>query len=319
MKKIVILDGYTENPGDLSWDEMAKLGDLTVYDRTPKDKIIERMSEAEFVFTNKTPIDKKVIDASDKLEYIGVLATGYNVVDIEYAKSKGIIVTNIPAYSTDSVAQFVFALLLEVCHHVGHHSNEVFSGKWTESIDFSFWDFLLIELANKKIGVIGYGNIGKRVCQIAKAFGMEVIVYDYNPSEKDKKEVTCVDLETLFSEADIISLHVPLFPSTKHIINKNSILKMKKNAIVINTSRGPLVKEKDMADALNNNRIFYYAADVVSVEPIEKTNPLLEAKNCILTPHIAWAPREARQRLMNIAVENLKQFQQGNVINAVNN
>ncbi|MBZ4673197.1 MAG: Phosphoglycerate dehydrogenase [Spirochaeta sp.] len=313
---IVILDGYTENPGDLSWDGFAELGDVTVYDRTPDDLIAQRIADADIVITNKTPLTAETIKNAERMQYIGVLATGYNVVDIQAAKERGVVVTNIPTYGTDAVAQFVFALLLEICHHVQHHSDAVKEGRWSKAPDFCFWDYPLIELAGKTMGIIGYGRIGQATGRIAKAFGMKVIAYDsyQNPELKDEY----VSLDTLLSESDVIALHCPLFPETEGIINKESIAKMKDGVILINNSRGPLIVEQDLADALNSGKIAAAGLDVVSSEPIREDNPLLQAKNCLITPHISWAPRESRQRLMDIAVANLKGFLSGARQNVVN-
>jgi glycerate dehydrogenase len=318
MTKIVVLDGYTENPGDLSWSGLEALGKLTVYDRTPADQIVARIGDADIVYTNKTPITKETLDACPQIRFIGVLATGYNVVDYETAKAKGIPVANIPTYGTSAVAQFAFALLLEVCHHVGHHAKEVEKGRWTASPDFCFWDYPLVELAGKTIGVVGFGRIGQSVARIAKAFGMEVLAYDEYQSEVGKALASYVSLDELYAKSDAISLHVPLFPATMNMINKDSIAKMKDGVIIINTSRGPLVNEADMRVALGSDKIAAFATDVVSSEPIKADNPLLTAKNCIITPHIAWAPKESRQRLMDIAVENLAQFLKGTPVNIVN-
>jgi glycerate dehydrogenase len=314
--KIVILDGYTENPGDLSWDGFAELGDVTVYDRTPDDLIAQRVADADIIITNKTPLTRETIRNAEKIRYIGVLATGYNVVDILAAKECGVVVTNIPTYGTDAVAQFVFALLLEICHHVQRHSDAVKDGRWSKAPDFCFWDYPLIELAGKTMGIIGYGRIGQATGRIAKAFGMRVIAYDsyQNPELKD----TYVFLDTLLSESDVIALHCPLFPETEGIINKESIKKMKDGVILINNSRGPLIVEQDLADALNSGKIAAAGLDVVSSEPIKEDNPLLQAKNCLITPHISWAPKESRQRLMDIAVGNLKAFLAENPENVVN-
>jgi glycerate dehydrogenase len=313
---IVILDGYTENPGDLSWDGFAELGDVTVYDRTSSDLIEQRIADADIVITNKTPLTAETIKNAEKMQYIGVLATGYNVVDVQAAKERGVVVTNIPTYGTDAVAQFVFALLLEICHHVQHHSDAVKEGRWSKAPDFCFWDYPLIELAGKTMGIIGYGRIGQATGRIAKAFGMKVIAYDsyQNPELKDEY----VSLDTLLSESDVIALHCPLFPETEGIINKESIAKMKDGVILINNSRGPLIVEQDLADALNSGKIAAAGLDVVSSEPIREDNPLLQAKNCLITPHISWAPRESRQRLMDIAVANLKGFLSGARQNVVN-
>nr|WP_319473534.1 D-2-hydroxyacid dehydrogenase [uncultured Sphaerochaeta sp.] len=313
---IVILDGYTENPGDLSWDGFAELGDVTVYDRTPSDVIAQRIADADIVITNKTPLTAETIKNAEKMQYIGVLATGYNVVDVQAAKESGVVVTNIPTYGTDAVAQFVFALLLEICHHVQHHSDAVKEGRWSKAPDFCFWDYPLIELVGKTMGIIGYGRIGQATGRIAKAFGMKVIAYDsyQNPELKDDYG----SLDTLLSESDVIALHCPLFPETEGIINKESITKMKDGVILINNSRGPLIVEQDLADALNSGKIAAAGLDVVSSEPIREDNPLLQAKNCLITPHISWAPRESRQRLMDIAVANLKGFLSGARQNVVN-
>lgn len=318
MTKIVVLDGYTENPGDLSWSGLEALGDLKVYDRTSADKIVERIGDADIVYTNKTPITKETLDACPNIRFIGVLATGYNVVDYEYAKKKGIPVANIPTYGTTAVAQFVFALLLEVCHNVGHHSEEVKKGRWTNNPDFCFWDFPLIELADKTMGIIGFGRIGQATAKIARAFGMKVLAYDEYPNEAGRELGEYVTLDELYAKSDVISLHVPLFPSTNGMVNSESVARMKDGVIIINTSRGPLVVEEDVKAALETGKIGWYATDVVSVEPIKADNVLLTAKNCIITPHIAWAPKESRQRLMDVAVDNLAQFLKGNPINIVN-
>jgi glycerate dehydrogenase len=316
---IIVLDGYTLNPGDLSWDGLKKLGVLKVYDRTPADKIIERIGDAEIVYTNKTPLTKETFDKVPAVKFVGVLATGYNIVDTEAAKSKGIAVCNIPTYGTAAVAQFTFALLLEICHHVWAHSEEVKKGAWTSSPDFCFWNYPLIELADKTLGIIGFGRIGQAVAKIALAFGMKVLAYDANKNiDLENNSLKYVELEELLTKSDVISLHCPLLDSTQGIINKNSIAKMKDGVMIINTSRGPLVVEEDLADALNKGKVSYAAVDVVSTEPIKKDNPILKAKNCIITPHIAWAPKESRIRLMNIAIDNLKQFLAGKPVNVVN-
>jgi glycerate dehydrogenase len=316
--KIVILDGYTENPGDLSWDGFEQLGELTVYDRTPREKIIERIGSAEAVIVNKTPIDKATLEACPTIRYIGVLATGYNVVDVHAAKEKGIAVCNIPTYGTDAVAQFAIALLLEVCHHVAHHSQAVHEGRWENNVDWCFWDYPLIELAGKTMGIIGFGRIGQSTGRIAKALGMKVIAYDEYANDSGAMIAEYVSLEELFAQSDVISLHCPLFESTEGIINKENIGKMKDGVIIINNSRGPLIHEGDLADALNSGKVYAAGLDVVSTEPIQGNNPLLKAKNCIITPHISWAPKESRKRLMDIAVNNLAAFIDGNPINVVN-
>lgn len=319
MPKIVVLDGYTLNPGDLSWDGMKRLGDLVVYDRTPTNLIIERIGDAEIIFTNKTPLTKDTLEACPSIRFIGVLATGYNVVDYESAKTRGIPVTNIPTYGTAAVAQFAIALLLEICHHIGAHGQTVQAGRWTKNEDFCYWDYPLIELSGKTLGIIGMGRIGATTARIAIALGMKVIGCDsFVNNELVALGIKYVGYDELFAESDVISLHCPLFPDTQGIINKSNIEKMKDGVIIINTSRGPLVVEADLADALNRGKVFSAAVDVVSTEPIRQDNPLLTAKNCIITPHIAWAPKESRTRLMEIAVDNLAQFLSGNPVNVVN-
>lgn len=317
--KIVVLDGYTLNPGDLSWKELEKLGELTVYDRTPEDKVLERIGDAEIVYTNKTPLTRETFYKAPNLKWVGVLATGYNVVDIEAAKEKGIPVTNIPTYGTAAVAQMVFALLLEICHHVWEHSEAVKRGEWTNNPDWCFWKYPLIELAGKTMGIIGYGRIGQATGRIAQAMGMKVLAYDmYQNKELECETMRYASLDELLRESDVISLHCPLFESTKGIINKETIAKMKDGVILINTSRGPLVVEEDLAEALNSGKVYAAAVDVVSQEPIKMDNPLLKARNVIITPHIAWAPKESRQRLMDIAVDNLKAYLNGKPVNVVN-
>ncbi|NLO83550.1 MAG: D-2-hydroxyacid dehydrogenase [Clostridiales bacterium] len=317
--KIVVLDGYTLNPGDLSWGELERLGELTVYDRTPEDKVLERIGDAEIVYTNKTPLTRETFYKAPNIKWVGVLATGYNVVDVDAAREKGIPVTNVPDYSTDAVAQMVFALLLEICHHVWEHSEAVKKGEWTRSKDFCFWKYPLIELAGKTMGIIGYGRIGRATARIAQAMGMKVLAYTRTVDKAlESDTMRFVSLDELLRESDVISLHCPLFESTKGMINKETIGKMKDGVIIINTSRGPLVVEEDLAEALNSGKVYAAAVDVVSTEPISEDNPLLKARNIIITPHIAWAPKEARQRLMDIAVENLKAFLRGEPVNVVN-
>lgn len=317
--KIVVLDGYTLNPGDIGWSGLEMHGELTVYDRTPADKIVERIGNAEIIFTNKTPLTKETFDSCPQIKFVGVLATGYNVVDTEYAKFKGIPVTNIPTYGTAAVAQFAFALLLELCHHAGAHSDSVHKGDWTNCPDFCYWNYPLIELAGKTFGIIGFGRIGQAAARIAQALGMKVLAHDQFFDYKLENEgLKYVPLDELFAQSDVISLHCPLFPSTQGIINKENIAKMKDGVMLINTSRGPLVAEQDLAEALNSGKVAGAALDVVSAEPIRCDNVLLNAKNCIITPHIAWAPRESRSRLMNIAVDNLAAFLSGNPVNVVN-
>lgn len=319
--KIVILDGYTENPGDLSWDGFRALGDLTVYDRTPQDNIAEitsRIGSAEIVITNKTPLTRQVIEACPSIRYIGVLATGYNVVDVDAARERSIPVTNIPDYGTTAVAQFAMALLLEVCHHIGHHSDAVHAGRWENSADFCFWDYPLIELAGKTIGLIGFGRIGQATARAASALGMHVLAYDAYESDAGRALASYVSLDDLLVQSDVISLHCPLTSETEGIINKDSIARMKDGAIIINTARGPLINEADLAEALNSGKLAAAAVDVVSREPIVGSNPLLQAKNCIITPHIAWASKESRARLMDVAVENLAAYLRGEPRNVVN-
>lgn len=313
--KIVVLDGYTLNPGDLSWEGLIELGDTIIYDHTPAELILERASGAEIVLTNKTPLTKEIIDALPDMKYIGVLATGYNVVDVAEAKEKGIVVCNIPAYGTASVSQMAFALLLELCQHVQNHCNAVKEGVWSNNRDFCFWNYPLVELAGKTMGIIGFGRIGQQTAKIADAFGMHVI---YNSHTKRENGFQYVELDELFATSDVISLHCPLFPSTQGIINQDSLKKMKSSAFLINTSRGPLIVEKDLADALNNGIIAGAALDVLSVEPPTADNPLLTARNCLITPHISWATKEARVRLMDIAIDNVRAWKIGNAMNVVN-
>lgn len=317
--KIVVLDGYTLNPGDLTWKRLEQIGDVKIYDRTPQEEVVNRIGDAEIVYTNKTMLSRETFELVKNVKYVGVLATGYNVVDVEAAREKNIVVTNIPTYGTSAVSQFTFALLLEMCHHVWVHNEKVKKGAWTNCPDFCFWNFPLIELAGKTIGIIGFGRIGQAVANIAISFGMKVLAYDtYKDEALESANLKYAELDEIYRHADVISLHVPLFESTKSMINKESISKMKKSAMIINTSRGPLINEQDLADALNNGAIAGAAVDVVSTEPAKMDNPLLFAKNCIVTPHIAWAPIEARERLLNIAIDNLEAFLAGNIINKVN-
>lgn len=323
--KIVVLDGDTLNPGDLSWEQLAKLGELTVHERTSYDASQEQMivksaQDAEVVLSNKTPLSRSIIAQLPKLKYIGVLATGYNVIDTEAAKEQGIIVTNIPGYGTDSVAQMTFALILEITNNVGLHSEAVRRGKWTEQKDWCFWEQPLMELSGKKLGLIGYGSIGQAVAKIANAFGMQVLTYTRTPSRYENQSssnLQFVDLQQLLETSDIISLHCPLTADNQQMINEQAINSMKDGTIIINTARGQLLDEQAVANALNNGKLRAAGLDVVSVEPIKGNNPLLTAKNCYITPHIAWAPIEARQRLMDIAVDNVRQFLAGNIVNQV--
>ncbi len=319
--KIVVLDGYTENPGDLSWEELGKLGELTVYDRTSltdEAEAIVRIGDAEIAFTNKTPITRKVLDACPGIRFISLLATGYNCVDYAYAREKGIPVTNVPTYGTASVGQFAIALLLEICHHIGHHDASVHAGNWERCADWCYWDYPLIELAGKTMGIIGFGRIGQTTGRIARAMGMEVLAYDSHPSDAGRAIAEYVDLDALLARSDVVALHCPLFPETEGIINRETIAKMKDGAILLNNSRGPLVVEQDLADALNAGKLAAAGLDVVSTEPIRGDNPLLKAKNCIITPHISWAPKESRQRIMDCAVSNVKAFLAGSPDNVVN-
>jgi len=316
--KIVVLDGFAENPGDLSWEGLEKLGELTVYDRTAAEDIVSRIGDAEVVFTNKTPLTEATFAACPNIRLVSVLATGYNIVDCAAARARGIPVCNVPGYSTAAVAQFTFALLLELCHHVGHHSEAVHAGRWTSNADFCFWDYPLVELAGKTLGIIGFGSIGKAVGRIAKAMGMRVLATGSRPTEEGRQIAEYVELDTVLTQSDVISLHCPLFPETTGIINKASLAKMKDGAMLINTSRGGVLVEADVAEALNTGKLAGAAMDVVSVEPIAAENPLLTAKNCILTPHIAWAPREARQRIMDMSVENVEAFLKGDPVHVVN-
>jgi glycerate dehydrogenase len=317
--KIVVLDGYTLNPGDLSWDGFRALGQLTVYDRTDETQTLERVAGADILITNKTALDADTIAQLPRLAYIGVLATGYNVVDIEAAAARDIPVTNIPAYGTRSVAQMVFAHLLNLTQHVADHARTVDAGRWSSSIDFCYWDHPLIELSGLTMGIVGYGKIGRATASIARAFGMDVIAYDVNTdSLSDDEDVRPVDIDTLFSQSDVVSLHCPLFPETAGIVSAERIASMRPTAFLINTSRGALVDEQALADALNNGSIAGAGLDVVSIEPIAPDNPLLHAKNCYITPHIAWATLSARRRLMQTAVDNVAAFLRGTPQNVVN-
>ena len=322
MMKIVVLDGYTLNPGDLNWKSMEVLGEVQVYDRTSLTDVneaIKRIGDAEAVFTNKTPMPAELFAACPNLKYVGVLATGYNVVDTEAARERGVTVTNIPSYGTAAVGQFAIALLLEICHHIGHHNEAVHAGKWEQNPDWCFWDYPLVELAGKTMGIIGFGRIGRSTGQIAQALGMNLLVYDaFKNTALESETCRYAELDEVFSNSDVIVLHCPLFPETEGIINKENIEKMKDGVILINNSRGPLIREQDLADALNSGKVAAAGLDVVSAEPVRGDNPLLKAKNCILTPHISWAPKESRKRLMDIAVENLIRFQHGTPVNVVN-
>lgn len=314
--KIVILDAYAANPGDLSWDAISAQGELTVYDRTAPENVVERIGDAEVVYTNKTVIGRDVLDACPNLKMISVLATGYNVVDTAYAREKGIAVCNVPAYSTRDVAQLVFALLLEICHHVGHHSKTVFEGKWQNNPDFCYWDYAPMALYGKTMGIVGFGQIGQATAKLAEAFGMKVLVHSRTARPESGYEF--VDLDALLKNSDVVSLHCPLFPETEGLIRKETIAKMKDGAILINTSRGPLINEADVADALKSGKLYAAGMDVVSKEPISAENPVLSAPNCFITPHIAWATKDARIRLLDVSAENLRQFKNGTPQNVVN-
>lgn len=317
--KIVVLDGYTLNPGDLSWSDLENLGELVVHDRTPAEEVAKRASGAAIIFTNKTPVTKEAIDQLPHLKYIGVLATGYNIVDTDAARSRGIVVCNVPGYGTASVVQLTFALLLELCLRVQRHSDAVMDGKWTRSADFCFWDYPLTELAGKTIGIIGFGHIGQQVGDVAAAFNMNVIGNSRTKTDQQhRKNFKWATVPELLQQSDVVSIHCPLFPETKGLINKDSLQLMKKSAFLLNTSRGPIVVDEDLAAALNNGVIAGAGIDVLSAEPPPAGNPLFTAKNCIITPHIAWATKEARARLMQMTVANLSAFLQGNAINVVN-
>lgn len=316
--KIVILDGFTLNPGDLSWEELKEFGDLTIYDRTPQSKIIERSEGAEIIFTNKTVLSADTLNNLSHLKFIGVLATGYDVVNIEIAKARGIIVSNVPGYGTTSVVQMTFALLLELCVHVQRHSDAVIRGRWANSPDWCFWDYPLVELAGKTMGIIGFGNIGEKVSNVATAFGMNILAANNNRSDQTRrKNFRWAEIPELLKESNVVSIHCPLLSETKGLINIKTLNLMKKSAFLLNTSRGPIIIDGDLADALNNDVIAGAGIDVLSMEPPTPDNPLLRAKNCIITPHIAWATKEARARLMKIAVNNLSSFLSGNPVNVV--
>lgn len=311
--KIVVLDGAVENPGDLSWDALGALGDLTVYDYTASEDILPRIGDAPIILTNKTPITHQTMDACPNLRYIGVLATGYNVVDGTAAREKGILLTNVPTYGTQAVAQFVMAQLLEICHRIGHHNDAVQQGRWTACRDFAFWDYPLMELAGKTFGIIGYGRIGQATAKLARAFGMNVIHYSRHGSGEG-----AVTLDELYARSDIVSLHCPLTAENADMIDRTAIAKMKNGVILLNTARGGLINEADLREALISGKVYAAASDVVSTEPIRADNPLLGLDNMLITPHIAWASHEARQRLMDTAVDNVRQFLNGKPVNVVN-
>lgn len=319
--KIVVLDAYAENPGDLTWEGLEKYGELTVYDRTSyveSPLIAERIGDAEIAVINKTPISKAVIDACPALKCIAVLATGYNVVDYNYAREKGIVVQNVPTYGTQIVGQYAVGLLLEICSHFGHHSDTVREGRWESNVDWCYWDYPMIELYGKTAGIVGLGRIGQATAKILNALEMKVLAYDTFESDAGRRVAEYVTLDELLARSDVIFLHCPLFPSTEGIINKENIAKMKDGVIIINNSRGQLVVEQDLADALNSGKVYAAGLDVVSTEPIKPDNPLKTAKNTIITPHISWAARAARQRIMDITVENIRSYVEGRPVNVVN-
>lgn len=314
---IVALDGYAANPGDLSWDELKTLGQCTIYERTAPEQVTSRAQGADIVLTNKVVIGADHMARLPQLKYIGVMATGYNIVDIDAARQRGIVVTNIPAYSTDSVAQMVFAHILNIAQRVQHYTDEVRAGRWTQSPDFCFWDTPLIELHGKRLGIVGLGHTGYATARIALGFGMEVCAYTSKSAFQLPPEIKKVGLDELFSTADIVSLHCPLTPETQGLVNAARLATMKSTAILINTGRGPLVVEQDLADALNAGTLFAAGVDVLTDEPPRADNPLLTARNCFITPHIAWASTAARQRLMQIALDNIRAFQAGKPVNNV--
>lgn len=317
--KIIVLDGYTLNPGDLSWDALNQLGEVTIHERTPYAAIADRCTGAEIVLTNKTPLYEATLNQLPDLKYVGVLATGYNIVNTEVCKKKGIVVANVPGYGTTSVVQLTFALLLELVLHIQRHSDAVMDGKWSRSADFCFWDYPLTELADKTLGIIGFGSIGQKVGDVATAFGMNIIATGRRQSDQShRKNFKWVSLSELLERADVISIHCPLTPETQGMINKENLAKMKPSAFLLNTSRGPVINDADLAEALNNNIIAGAGIDVLSVEPPPADNPLFKAKNCIITPHIGWATKEARSRLMAITITNLLAFINGSPVNVVN-
>lgn len=319
--KIVVLDGYTENPGDLSWEALERLGELTVYDRTSYEEsslIAQRLANAEIAVTNKTPISRKTMEACPNLKLIAVLATGYNIVDVVYANERGIPVANVPSYGTQIVGQYAVGLLLEICSHYGHHDATVKAGRWEQGKDWCYWDHPMIELYGKTAGIIGLGRIGQATARILGAMEMTVLAYDVRPSEEGHRVAQYVELEELLARSDVIFLHCPLFPETEGLINRETIAKMKDGVILINNSRGQLIVEEDLAEALHDGKVYAAGLDVVSSEPIRRDNPLLTAPNCIITPHISWAAQAARQRIMDVTVENIRAFQQGQPIHIVN-
>ncbi len=318
--KIVVLDGYCENPGDLSWAPLEQFGEVVVYDRTPdtKEAVVERLKDADILVGNKNNITGEIMDACPNLKYIAVQATGYNVIDVAAAKERGIPVSNVPTYGTMAVAQHTMALLLEITNLVGHHNDRVHAGRWAEGPDWCFWDSPLMELDGKTMGIIGFGKIGQQTAKMAKAFGMNILATGSRPNDEGRAIGEYVEMDELLAKSDVISLHCPLFPNTKGIICKENIDKMKDGVIILNSSRGPLIVEEDLAEALRSGKVKAAAVDVVSSEPMTNDNPLLTAPNCIITPHIAWAPKEARQRIMDTTAKNIEAFLSGNPINVVN-
>ncbi|MDD4797671.1 MAG: D-2-hydroxyacid dehydrogenase [Eubacteriales bacterium] len=317
--KIVVLDGFTANPGDLSWAALEELGDVTVYERTAAADVIARLKGAQIALTNKVPIDAAVMDACPDLTYIGLLATGYNIVDTAYAKTRGIVVTNVPAYSTMAVAQLTIALLLEICHHAGAHARLIQEGKWSSRPDFTFWDYPLVELDGKTMGIIGFGQIGRATARIARALGMRVIVYSRTRDVSRLDEgMRYVELDELYAAADVVSLHCPLYEDTRQMIDRRSIAQMKDGVILLNTARGGLTNEADVADALSSGKISWAGIDVFSVEPPPADHPLITHAKCIATPHFGWAPIQARTRLLAVAAENVRYFLEGTAHNVVN-
>ena len=319
--KIVVLDGYTENPGDISWEPLSELGELTVYDRTAYEDsplIAERIADADIAVINKTPVSRETIDKCPNLKAIAVLATGYNVADYEYAAQKGIPVMNVPVYGTDNVSQFAVSLLMELCSHIGHHSDSVFAGEWASNPDWCYWHYPVIEVSGKTAGIIGLGRIGTCTARILRAMNVSVLAYDAHPHEAGRQVAEYVGLDELLAKSDFIFLHCPLFPETEGIINKDNIAKMKDGVMLINNSRGPLVVEQDLYDALESGKVAAAAVDVVSTEPIREDNVLLRARNCIITPHISWSTKEARERIMKTTADNIRAFIEGSPVNVVN-
>ena len=318
--KLVVSDGYTINPGDLSWDPLKEFGELVVFDRSPRDEeeMIRRIGDADILVANKAKVSRRVIDACPNLKFITIQAAGYDVIDYEYAREKGIPLSNVPDYGSAAVAQYAIALLLEICGRVGHHAEAVRQGRWAESGEWCFWDYPMIELAGKTMGIIGFGRIGQHVGKMARALGMDVVAFNRSRKPEGALIADYVELDELLRRSDVISLHCPLFPETREIINKNTIAKMKDGVIILNNSRGALVAEQDLADALNSGKVCAAGLDVVSAEPIREDNPLLHAKNCIITPHISWASIESRYRIIESTAGNIRAWLAGNPRNVVN-